>query len=56
MCAEAGTPRLGWQCSSGMTARQRYSQILTLRLNFSCFRETSKGMGGELIMRKGKGL
>ena len=52
MCAGAGKLRGGWQCSLGMTAGQLYSQILTLRLTFSCFRDTSKG----LIMRKGETL
>ena len=46
MCAGTGTLCQGWQCSSGMTAGQLYSQILTLRLRFSCFCETSKGVGG----------
>ena len=45
MSVGAGTLRQGWQYPSGMTAGQLYSQILTLRMRFSCFRETSKGVG-----------
>ena len=40
VCAGAGTLRRGWQGGG-----QLYSQILTWRLRFSCFRETSKEWG-----------
>ena len=46
MCVGASMLRQGWQCSSGITAGQLYSQIWSLRLRFSCFRDTSKGSGG----------
>ena len=53
MCARAGKLRQRWQYSSIMTAGQFYSQILTLRLRFSCFRETSKGVRGANHVERG---